>query len=39
MTNTSHQPSRRDVLKWFAGIPFYHLGQWQQQQRLQVVTI
>ena len=26
MTNTSNQPSRRDVLKWFAGIPFLPLG-------------
>ena len=26
MTATSQQPSRRDLLKWFAGIPFLPLG-------------
>ena len=26
MTSTSAQPSRRDILKWFAGIPFLPLG-------------
>ncbi len=26
MTATSHQPTRRDLLKWFAGIPFLPLG-------------
>ena len=26
MTATSTQPSRRDLLKWFAGIPFLPLG-------------
>jgi len=26
MTATSNQPSRRDLLKWFAGIPFLPLG-------------
>ena len=26
MTTTSTQPSRRDLLKWFAGIPFLPLG-------------
>lgn len=26
MTATSHQTSRRDLLKWFAGIPFLPLG-------------
>jgi secreted PhoX family phosphatase len=26
MTTTSHQPTRRDLLKWFAGIPFLPLG-------------
>ena len=26
MTTTSHQPTRRDLLKWFSGIPFLPLG-------------
>ena len=26
MTATTNQPSRRDLLKWFAGIPFLPLG-------------
>ena len=26
MTTSSPQPSRRDILKWFAGIPFLPLG-------------
>lgn len=26
MTATSHQPNRRDLLKWLSGIPFLPLG-------------
>ena len=26
MTANTNQPSRRDILKWFAGVPFLPLG-------------
>ena len=32
MTTASTQPTRREILKWFSGIPFLPLERWLRQQ-------
>ncbi len=38
MTANTPQPSRRDLLKWFAGIPFLPLGDEHSKAAHQAVT-